>query len=215
MTENIFDEDFKIFKDKYLNWFHKDCHFNCTWFGREALKNPFDAWVYQEIIYNTKPTIIIEIGNYSGGSTLYLATILDGLGFGKILGVDMNQEKVKDLNHNRISWITGDATSLDVYDKVKNEISQDDRVMIIEDSSHEYDSTLSILELYSPLVSKDCYFIIEDGICKEEYIPGPKPGPFEATHEFLKTHSEFQIDKKMEKFFLTYNPDGFLKKIES
>jgi len=216
MTENIFDEDFKFFKDKYLSWFHKNCHFENTWFGRQAVKTPFDAWIYQEIIYKTKPTIIIEIGNYAGGSTLFLASIFDALGYGKVIGVDKDHQRVKDLNHKRISWITGDATSLEVFNKIKNEISTNDRVMIIEDSSHEFQPTLKILELYSQLVSKDCYFIVEDGICKEDYIVGgPKPGPFEATHEFLKNHPEFIIDKKMEKFFLTYNPDGFLKKIDS
>lgn len=216
MVENIFDDDFKFFKDKYLSWFHKNCHFETTWLGRQAIKNPFDAWVYQEIINTTKPTIIIEIGNFAGGSTLFLASIFDALGRGKIIGVDKDHSRVLDLNHKRILWITGDATTSEIFDKIQKEISTQDKVMIIEDSSHEFKPTLKILELYSKLVSKDCYLIVEDGICREKYIiDGPKPGPYEATHEFLKNHPEFIVDKKMEKFFLTYNPDGFLKKVGS
>ena len=209
------DNDFKIFKDKYLSWFHKNCVFNNKWLGRQAQKTPFDTWVYQEIICETKPTVIIEIGNYAGGSTLYLATIFDALGYGRIFGIDVDHSRVQDLSHKRIKWITGDAASKDVFQKVKGEISENDRVMIIEDSSHTYNNTLAVLELYSSLVSPGCYFIIEDGICKEDYIDGPKPGPFEAIHEFISKNSEFQIDKKMEKFLLTYNPDGFLKRIEN
>lgn len=214
MVEDLFGEDYESFKHKYLDWFHKNCVFNNKWLGRPALKTPFDSWVYQEIIYDTKPNIIIEIGNFAGGSTLYLANIFDSLGYGKVIGVDIDHNKVSDLNHKRIKWITGDATNSETLDKVRNEINVNDRVMIIEDSSHKYESTLSILEHYSSLVTVGCYFIIEDGICKENYIDGPKPGPFEATHKFLSTHPEFQIDKKMEKFFFTYNPDGFLKKIK-
>ena len=180
--------------------------------GRKALKNPFDAWVYQEIISMTKPTIIIEIGNKFGGSTLFLANILDALNSGKVIGVDINHENVKDLEHPRIKWITGDATSKEIKQLVKEEIASDDKVMIIDDSSHKFDKTLKILEMYSPLVSPGFYFIVEDGITKEDYIKGPKPGPFEAVHQFIKQNSEFIIDKKMEKFIFTYNPDGYLKK---
>lgn len=212
-TQNSVDDDLEIFLKKYLDWFHKNCVFNNKWLGRQAQKTPFDSWVFQEIIYDTRPNVIIEIGNYAGGSTLYLANILDSLGFGRVLAIDIDHKQVKDLNHSRITWITGDATSLEVLQKVKDEIKVGDRVMVIEDSSHTYDNTLSILELYSPLVSVGCYFIIEDGICKEDFIPGPKPGPYEAIHEFIKNHHEFQIDKKREKFLLTYNPDGYLKKI--
>jgi cephalosporin hydroxylase len=200
-------------KNSYLKWFHKYCHFTMKWMGRPAYKTPFDAWVYQEIIFETKPSVVIEIGTHSGGSTLFLANILDAIGNGKVIGIDIDNSKTKDLNHDRITWITGNAVDSSVIDNVKQLISDNDKVMIIEDSSHEYTNTLDILKKYSPLVSNGCYFIVEDGICKENYIDGPKPGPFDAIHEFLKTHLEYQIDKKMEKFLLTYNPDGFLQKI--
>ena len=210
-----FDSDFEIFKNKYLEWFHNNCVFYNKWLGRPAYKTPFDAWVFQEIIFDTKPSMIIEIGNAYGGTTLFLANIFDAMGFGKIIGVDIDHNMVRDITHKRIKWITGQATSEQVFKKVKNEITNEDRIMIIEDSSHKFDNTLTILNLYSPLVSVGCYFIVEDGICKEDYIEGPKPGPFEATHEFLKNNSDFEIDKEREKFFLTYNPDGFLKRIKA
>ena len=183
--------------------------------GRPALKTCIDAWAFQEIIYDTKPDIIIEIGNNTGGSTLFLANILDSLGTGRIIGIDIDHQKVRDLNHKRITWITGDATSSEVLEMVKNQIKGGEKVMVIEDSSHQFGTTLSILELYSSLVSIGCYFIVEDGICKEDFIQGPKPGPFEATYEFLKNHPEFRIDKNREKFLFTYNPDGYLLKVKS
>lgn len=211
--ENNIENELEVFKHIYLKWFHKNCVFNNKWMGRQAQKNPFDTWVYQEIVHETKPSVIIEIGNYEGGSTLYLANLLDSLGSGKVIGVDVDHRRVQDLVHKRIKWITGDGTSPEVFLLVKNEINTNDRVMIIEDSSHEFNATLSILNLYSSLVSLGCYFVVEDGICKEDYIDGPKPGPYEAVHAFIKDHPEFEIDRRREKFLLTYNPDGFLKRI--
>jgi len=200
-------------KNTYLNWFHRNCHFQTTWMGIPTQKTPFDAWIFQEIIFETKPTVIIEIGNFSGGSAIFMAGILDLIGSGKILGVDVNHEMLNNVHHERIEWILGDAVEQTIFEKVKEKIEPQDKVMIIEDSSHQYDNSLKILELYAELVSKGCYFIVEDGICKEDYISdGPKPGPYEAIHEFLKTHKEFQIDHNREKFLLTYNPDGYLKK---
>ena len=216
MSDNsiLTDPEFEKFRKKYLSWFHKNCHFNNKWLGREILKNPFDIWVYQEMIYDTKVTKVIEIGNYAGGTSLYLGNIFDSLGYGKVIGVDIDNKGIKDLSHKRIKWITGDATNPNTLQLVKNELKPDDRVMVIEDSSHLYEATLSILEMYSNLVTKGCYFVVEDGICKEDFIPNsPIPGPYEASHEFIKNHPEFKIDKKMVKFIFTYNPDGFLKKI--
>jgi cephalosporin hydroxylase len=92
-------------------------------------------------------------------------------------------------------------------------INHGNKVMIIEDSSHEYEPTLRILEKYGVLVSSGCYFVVEDSIIKEPYIPGPKPGPHEAIHKFLEKNKQFKIDKTREKFLFTYNPDGFLLKI--
>jgi len=69
-------------KDKYLAWFHKNLVFQTTkWLGRPISKTPFDIWIMQEIIYETKPSVIIEIGNLYGGSALYFANLFDILGF--------------------------------------------------------------------------------------------------------------------------------------
>ena len=183
------------------------------WMGRLIIKIPLDLWVFQEIIHETKPTVIIEIGNARGGSTLFLANLLDIIKNGKVVAIDIDHRWVKDLNHPRIKWITGDVTNMEVFRKVQKEIKKDDRVMIIEDSSHMYDKTLSILNLYSSLVSVGCYFIVEDSYFTYDFVDGPKPGPYESIHTFLKKHNEFEIDKNREKFQISYNPDGYLKKI--
>jgi len=205
--------DSGAFED-YLDYFHQNCHVKglTSWMGKSAMKFPLDAWIYQEIIHEVQPDVIMEIGNLYGGSTLFLANMLDLENKGKVIAIDIDHSHI-DFEHKRINWITGDVNSHEVISKVRSLLKPDDKVIIIEDSSHTFDNTLEVLRNYCRFVSVGSYFIVEDGVCKYPFIDGPKPGPYEATHEFLKNHQEFIVDKSKEKFVLTYNPSGYLKKI--
>lgn len=194
-----------IMQDRIMN--------QTTYLGVKALMNPLDHWVYQELIYETQPDIIIEIGNASGGSTLSLAHICDILGRGKIIGIDISHESVPEhvKNHCRITFIEGDACQC-LVDAAKL-ISANDKVLIIEDSSHAYQNTLNILRTYSVLLKPGDYFIVEDGICHHGLSVGPKPGPYEAIEAFLKENGDFEIDRSRESFLITWNPKGYLRRI--
>ena len=185
-----------------------------TYFGVKTLKNPLDFWVYQELIYQQKPDVVIEFGNNWGGSTLALAHLLDQLQNGRIVGVDIDQSKISSLvrEHPRISLIESRAT--DCYDEISKRIGENERTLIIEDSSHTYENTLAVLRMYSPLVKPGGYFIVEDSICHHGLEVGPKPGPFEAIETFTSTNLEFEIDREKESFLITWNPKGFLKRKE-
>lgn len=184
-----------------------------TYFGIPTMKSPTDAWVYQEIITELKPDVIVEIGNFRGGSTLMLAHWLDQLNKGIVVAVDLNHASIdqKAWNHPRIRWVTGHAD--DVFPGVKDRCRNAETVLVIEDSSHEYDDTLKILRKYSELVTKNSYLIVEDTICWHGLDVGPNPGPYEATQDFLKENKQFEVDKAREGFLITWNPDGYLKKL--
>ena len=205
--------DSGAFED-YLDYFHQNCHLTkqTSWMGKSAMKFPLDAWIYQEIIHEVQPDVIMEIGNLYGGSTLFLANMLDLENKGKVIAIDIDHSHI-DFEHKRINWITGDVNSQEVISKVRSLLKPDDKVIIIEDSSHTFDNTLEVLRNYCRFVSVGSYFIVEDGVCKYPFIDGPKPGPYEATQEFLKNHQEFIVDKSKGKFVLTYNPGGYLKRI--
>jgi cephalosporin hydroxylase len=183
-----------------------------SYFGIKTLQSPNDFWVYQEIIYKTKPDVLIEIGNYFGGSTLALAHIFDAMGHGRIIGLDIDQTKIPELvtSHPRITLIEGDACQS--YDQVKALISSDERVLIIEDSSHTYENTLNILRLYSRFIKPNGYFIVEDSICHHGLSVGPNPGPYEAVESFIEEGADFDIDREQESFLITWNPKGYLKR---
>ena len=185
----------------------------CRYHGIPTMKNPLDFWIYQEIIWETRPDIIVEIGNLYGGSTLALAHICDALGAGRVVGVDSNHGLIdKSVTaHPRIVLITGDASK--ILPEVERELSSARSVMIIDDSLHTYDHTLSILQAYGRCVTVGNYFIVEDGICHHGLDVGPKPGPYEAVDAFIRTDKNFIIDRNKESFGITWNPKGYLKRI--
>ncbi len=184
-----------------------------TYHGVPAQKSPIDFWVYQEIIFETKPDVIIEIGNYFGGSTLALAHICDILGKGRIIGIDINHTRIAEQvrKHPRVSLIEGDASQ--AFERVRKLISQDEHVLVIEDSAHTMDNTLNILRAYSVFIKPRDYFIVEDSICHHGLPVGPKPGPYEAVEVFIRENSDFEIDRSKENFLISWNPKGYLKRI--
>ena len=185
-----------------------------TYFGIQTLKNPLDFWIYQELISSVQPDVIVEIGNFRGGSLLALAHLCDARQKGRIIGVDVDQKEIAGAvrAHPRISLIEGDA--VEKISDVRRAIEKSKSVMVIEDSSHTYENTLAVMRAYAELVSHESYLIVEDGNCHHGLDVGPSPGPYEAVTEFMRDNSQFVIDRKCESFFLTWNPRGYLRRVE-
>lgn len=185
-----------------------------TYFGVRTFKSPLDFWVYQELLHELRPDVIVEIGNCYGGSTLALAHLCDALGVGRVIGVDLNHGLIADIvrAHPRITLIESDAIAAAA--RVRELIAAHERVLIIEDSAHTYENTLGVLRAYAGLVSAGSYFIVEDGICHHGLDVGPQPGPYEAVEAFMAEAPDFQVDRSRESFLVTWNPKGFLKRID-
>jgi cephalosporin hydroxylase len=183
-----------------------------TYHGIPTLKSPIDFWVYQEIIFEKKPDVIIEIGNNCGGSTLALAHICDLMGSGRVIGLDIFHGKIADhvRKHPRITFIEGDACQS--FEKVRKLISEGESILVIEDSAHTFDNTLNVLRTYSELIKVGDYFIVEDSICHHGLTVGPKPGPYEAIEAFINENADFEIDRSRESFLITWNPKGYLRR---
>lgn len=209
MEENLnmpLSEALEIIQERIL--------YNTSYHGVQALKNPLDFWVYQELIYKMSPDVIVEIGNYWGGSTLALAHQLDLLGKGRVIGIDIDQTKIPGVvrGHPRIELIELDAVQ--AFPVVESKISGEEKVLVIEDSAHTYKNTLDVLRLYGKLINVGDYFIVEDTICHHGLDVGPDPGPYEAVEAFVKESDSFEIDRSIESFMITWNPKGFLKKVK-
>ncbi|PZR77124.1 MAG: hypothetical protein DLM73_00415 [Chthoniobacterales bacterium] len=185
-----------------------------TYFGIPAIKSPLDFWIYQELICSILPDVVVEIGNFRGGTLLALAHWFDALGSGRVIGIDCDQKEIAAAvrAHPRITLIEGDA--VENFSRVREEVGSNTRVLVIEDSSHTFENTLAILKAYSDLVSPGSYFIVEDGICHHGLEVGPSPGPYEAITDFMCGNTAFVIDRACEAFLLTWNPRGFLRRVE-
>lgn len=207
-------------RNSSLYYFHKSFYnsgktwLNTSWFGIESQKNPLDLWIYQEIIYEVKPDIIIECGTARGGSALYFANLLDLLNNGRVITIDI--EDLGNLpKHSRIIYLKGSSTSREIFDKVKNLIKENDKVLVSLDSDHHKQHVLKELNLYNELVSKGSYIVVEDtNINGHPVYIAHGEGPMEAVNEFLKNNNDFIVDQSREKYFLTFNPNGYLKKIK-
>lgn len=184
-----------------------------TYLGIRSIKNPLDWWVYQEIAWETRPDVIVEIGVHCGGTTLALAHLCDAIGHGRVIGVDVTLRNVCDRvrAHPRISFVQGAA--IDVQPVVAEHVGSTKAVMVIEDSAHDYANTLGVLHSYSPMVGPGHYFVVEDSICHHGLDFGPKPGPYEAIEAFLRKNPDWESDLSRERFVLTWNPRGYLRRI--
>lgn len=178
------------------------------WMGVRALKNPLDAWIYQELLHEVRPEVIVELGSAFGGSTLFLCHMLDLLGLdGAVVSVDHTHSEFR-AEHDRIVKVTGDTRDPEVVARV-HQLCEGRRGFVIHDASHEADVVLDDLRSYSPLVARGSYLVVEDGV--RDFLSG-LPGPVTAVEQFLAEAPEFRIDEARERFLLTYNPRGFLRR---
>lgn len=188
---------------------------HCRWMGVPAWKNPLDAWIYQEIIHEVRPDVIVEVGSALGGATLYLAHLLDLLGEGTVVSVDIDHSRFQ-ARHERIVTVTGHSSSPAVLGRV-GELCRNRRVLVIHDADHRKPQVLADLRAYAPLVSVGSYLIVEDGVVDlfrpHNVLGVPYVGPLGATEEFLEGAPEFEVDGHRERYLLTYNPRGFLRRV--
>lgn len=208
---------FRMSLRRWLLYHHSNIVFEkCYWMGVRALKNPLDAWIYQEMVYEIKPDVIVEIGSAEGGGTLYLANLLDLIGKGKVISIDIDRSKYH-VKHDRIVVITGDSSSPEVVEKVAGHC-HDKTVLVLHDGEHSKEQVTKDLANYSKFVSVNSYFIVEDGIVDlykpSDCLGGRRDGPLVAVEQFVSKNSNFIVDQERERYILTYNPKGFLKRIK-
>src|SRR3989344_3031201 len=207
-------------KQKVIDEFHKLYYesglLSGTWkntyfMGVPAQKCPLDLFIYQEILYDVKPDLIIETGTAGGGGALFLASICDLLGKGEGITIDISDNRVG-LDHPRVTFLLGSSTSPEVLKKIEKAVKKAKKVMVVLDSDHSKKHVLNELKLYSKLVTPGSYLIVEDkNVNGNPVNPYHGDGPNEALNEFLITNKKFVWDKDREKFLFSFNPGGYLK----
>lgn len=201
--------------------------YNFTWMGRPIIQFPQDMMAMQEIIWSVRPDLIIETGIAHGGSVLYYASLLELMGHGEVLGIDIdirphNREAIE--SHpmsKRLTMIQGSAIDPEVIARVRK-LAEGKRVMVALDSNHTHEHVLAELEAYAPLVSVGSYCVVMDTLVEdmpERLFTAERPwkpgnSPKTAVAEYLRKHPEFEIDKRIDhKLLISVAPDGYLKRI--
>jgi len=225
----------KAFKHKYM--------YNFSSMGRPIIQLPNDILAMQELIWRVKPDLIIETGIAHGGSLILSASMLSLLDYSdaieqgavldptapsrRVVGIDID---IREHNRrsieahpmvNRIDMIEGSSIDPTIMARVRDMAQDYDRVLVCLDSNHTHDHVLAELEAYAPLVSVGSYCVVFDTIVEDmpsDTFPdrpwGPGDNPKTAVWEYLKTHSEFEIDKQIDyKLLISVAPDGYLKRV--
>jgi cephalosporin hydroxylase len=183
-----------------------------TWLGVPLIKCPFDLWIYQEILHQVRPDVIVETGTYRGGSALYLAGICDLLDHGRVITIDVTLADALPV-HPRVTFLHGSSVGDAIWRELASRIQPGERVLVILDSDHSRHHVLAELERYHALVSDGSYLIVEDTMINDRATdPGMGPGPLEALEEFLPAHPELRIDRSRERLLLSFNASGYLRK---
>jgi cephalosporin hydroxylase len=187
---------------------------NTYWLGIPIRKCPLDCWIYQEILFDVKPDVIIECGTSRGGSALFLANMCDIMNKGRVVTIDIEPSEGKP-KHPRITHLVGSSTSDEIVNTVKKTIKPGESVLVIRDSNHHKYHVDEELKIYCDIVTVGSYLIVEDSNLNGNPVePEFGPGPNEALREFLQGNKNYEIDKTREKFYLTFNPNGYLKRIK-
>jgi len=202
--------------------------YHFRWLGRPIIQYPGDIIAMQELIWNIQPDLIIETGVAHGGSVIFYASLLELIGKGEVIGIDIdirahNREAIE--AHpmmKRIRLIEGSSLAPEIADQVKA-AAKGKRVMVVLDSNHTHDHVFCELDLYAPLVSVGSYCVVMDMDPVVEDMPddlfgdrpwGPGDNPKTAVHAWLASHPEFAIDRDMDaRLALSVAPDGYLKRI--
>lgn len=201
--------------------------YNFRWLGRPIIQFPQDLVALQEIVWETRPEVVVETGIAHGGSLVFYASLLELLGNdGLVVGVDIDIR-----SHNRaaieahplakrIAMVEGSSVDPATVAKV-GALVRGRRAMVVLDSNHTHEHVLRELELYAPFVSVGCYLVVLDTIV--ERLPkslytdrpwGPGDNPMTAVDAFLAADDRFAIDREYdEKLLFTVAPRGYLKRL--
>jgi cephalosporin hydroxylase len=197
----------------YRRWQASADTINLSWFGHKLLKCPLDLWIYQELLVRTRPDVVVETGTFHGGSALYLAMVLDQIGHGRVITVDTSPQP-NCPQHARIDYLTGSSVDPSVVGKV-HDLVANDRALVILDSDHTESHVYDEMVAYSSLVQIADYLIVEDtNVNGHPAYPEFGPGPMEAINKFLSLNDRFVVDQSCERFLMTLNPRGYLKRIK-
>jgi cephalosporin hydroxylase len=214
--------------DMMLSLDRFDYSYLWSWMGIPIIQLPADVMATQEVIWNTKPDIVIETGVARGGSVLFMASLLEMIGKGRVIGIDIdirahNRDSIE--NHpmsKRVDLVEGSSSSEETLAKVRSLIPPGASVMVVLDSDHSRAHVLSELRALAPMVTTGCFLVVADtmvGHLSEEQAPKKRSKvlfkgdePLSALHDYMGETDRFEADQALNgKLVLSSSPGGYLR----
>jgi cephalosporin hydroxylase len=211
-------------------WFTASCwhrySYHFTWLGLPVIQYPQDLMAMQEIVWRTRPQLIVETGIARGGSLVFFASMLEMIGpAGRVVGIDVeirSHNRAAIESHRlakRITLLDGSSTDVAIVEQVRAIAGTSPSTLVVLDSNHTHRHVSRELELYSPLVRKGGYLIVMDTVVEDlpDELFSDRPwkrgdSPRTAVQAFLNSNDRFQVDEDIEnKLLLTVAPGGYLK----
>jgi cephalosporin hydroxylase len=204
--------------EEYHKWYYNtNVWKKTTWMGVDCWKSVADMWNYQEILFDLKPSLVVEFGTAHGGSALYFASIMRQIGQPfKVLSVDATHKLLEPAAQRDpdILFVESRSTVQAVADYIRDLNTEfPGKIFAILDSDHSKDHVLAEMKLLRPLLSSGDYLVVEDSMLNgHPVLPGWGPGPYEAIEAYEQEFSnDYTHDVAREsKFGWTYAPNGFL-----
>ncbi|HEB71917.1 MAG TPA: hydroxylase [Nitrospirae bacterium] len=220
------DEGFKLAAEL---WLKASCHrklmYEPTWLGIPIIQYPNDIVMMQELIWKLRPDVIVETGVAHGGAAILYASILELIGKGEVIGIDIEIRKYNDIairSHplsKRITLIEENSTGNKAVERIRGIVEAKRTVLVALDSNHSRAHVLREMELYGPFVTQGSYMVVMDGAQEMMWsLPEGKKewredNPLKAIEEFVAGNDEWRIDTYYNRLEVTSNPKGFLQKV--
>ena len=195
----------------------KQTFFQNRFMGLLCLQHPFDAWITQEIIFETRPEVIVECGSLGGGSAVMWASFLETYAERpRVVAIDiedhMHEARQVPIWDRCITFLHGSSVDPAVVAQAA-ELTAGRPTMVILDSLHTEEHVTAELAAYAGMVTPGCYLIVQDGFvnghpCEDDW----GPGPLESIEAFLAVDDRFEVDRTRERMMFTLNPSGFLRR---
>jgi cephalosporin hydroxylase len=180
-----------------------------TWLGEAVPAAPTDLVVYQELLSRVRPDWVVITSGGGAGIASFVASICDLLDHGRVLVVGDDGAR----SHPRVERVGGrpadDATRQAVAERVG-----DGSALVILGGPKHRDHTIGEFKAYAPLVPVGSYVVVEQSVVNGAPVwPGFGPGPQEAIRLLKQDHPEFMSDLEVQRYALTLNANGFLKRV--